>query len=60
MAPDPLARAGVSRIGRELVCVAGGHPPTPFSWEQGDQEVVCSAYDLDLNKLTDTVKNSRA
>ena len=34
--------------------------PTPSSCEQGDQEVVCISYDLDLKKLTDTAKNSRA
>lgn len=32
--------------------------PTPNSWENGDQEVVCIAYDLDLKKLTDSVKDS--
>lgn len=32
--------------------------PTPQSWEEGDQEVVCIAYDLDLKKLTDSVKDS--
>lgn len=34
--------------------------PTPDSWENGDYEIVCIAYDLDLKKLTDTVKDSRA
>lgn len=34
--------------------------PTPASWESGDHEIVCIAYDLDLKKLTDTVKGSRA
>ena len=34
--------------------------PTSSSWEQGDQEVICIAYDLELKKLTDTVKDSRA
>lgn len=32
--------------------------PTPRSWESGDQEVVCIVYDLDLKKLTDSVKDS--
>ena len=32
--------------------------PTPNSWENGDHEIVCIAYDLDLKKLTETVKNS--
>ena len=34
--------------------------PTPSSWEAGDQEIICIAYDLDLKKLTDTVKDPRA
>jgi putative regulator of septum formation len=34
--------------------------PTSDSWENGDQEIICIAYDLDLKKLTDTVKDSRA
>lgn len=32
--------------------------PTPNSWENGDREVVCIVYDLDLKKLTETVKDS--
>ncbi len=33
--------------------------PTPKSWEDGDdREVLCIVYDLDLKKLTGSVKNS--
>ena len=32
--------------------------PTSVSWEAGDREVVCVAYDLDLKKLTGSVKDS--
>jgi len=35
--------------------------PSSDSWERiGDRMVVCFAYDLDLKKLTDSVKDSRA
>lgn len=30
--------------------------PSPESWNQDDREIVCAAYDLELNKLTGTVK----
>ena len=42
------------------VLAATWYTPSPTSWEQGDREVVCIAYDLDLKKLTDSVKDSRA
>ena len=32
--------------------------PTEESWNEGDQEVVCVLYDLDLNKLTGSMSNS--
>jgi len=42
------------------VLAASWLTPTPRSWDEGDHEVVCIAYDLDLKKLTDSVKNSGA
>ncbi|MCL1692644.1 MAG: septum formation family protein [Actinomycetia bacterium] len=32
--------------------------PTAESWDEGDREVACVLYDLDLNKLTGSMANS--
>lgn len=32
--------------------------PTPRSWENDDREIVCVLYDLDLKKLTESMKDS--
>jgi hypothetical protein len=32
--------------------------PTAQSWEEGDREVICYLYDLDLKKLTGTMAGS--
>ena len=32
--------------------------PTAQSWEEGDREVICFVYDLDLKKLTGTMAGS--
>jgi hypothetical protein len=34
--------------------------PTPSSWKQVDTEMAYIAYDLDLKKFTDSVKDFRA
>ena len=34
--------------------------PTAESWEEGDREVICFVYDLDLKKLTGTMARSAA
>ena len=33
--------------------------PTSQSWAQSDREVVCAIYDMDLNKLTGSVRGSK-
>ena len=56
--PGELRAKVVGKIYEESILGIWTLTPTPDSWEAGDREIVCYLYDIELRKLTGSMRGS--